>query len=257
MHIMSQVEEKLAKSLTADTVELIPYLPYLLQDLWELGSSPVDIIHLIKKHIPITPNSRILDLGCGKGAVSIKIAKTFASHIKGIDIMPSFILTAREKAAMFGVESLCLFVVEDINVSVKFEKNYDIVILGAVGSVLGNPEETLQKLSNVIKQNGYLILDDGYAINGDDDTYTTKETWLKHITNSGFTLIEDLLVDEVQFDEVLEEQITVLSKRVEELKQQYPDRSHLFDQYLASQKAEIHDLTTDVIGVTLLLKKVN
>ena len=44
---MSDVEEKLAKSLTAESVELIPYLPYLLQDLWELGSSPKDMIHLI------------------------------------------------------------------------------------------------------------------------------------------------------------------------------------------------------------------
>lgn len=41
---MSNVEEKLAKSLTAESTELIPYLPYLLQDLWELGSSPKDII---------------------------------------------------------------------------------------------------------------------------------------------------------------------------------------------------------------------
>jgi len=34
---MLDVKEKLAKSLTAETTELIPYLPYLLQDLWELG----------------------------------------------------------------------------------------------------------------------------------------------------------------------------------------------------------------------------
>ncbi|WP_207706943.1 hypothetical protein [Alkalibaculum sporogenes] len=46
---MSNVEEKLAKSLTAESTELIPYLPYLLQDLWELGSSPKDIINMIQK----------------------------------------------------------------------------------------------------------------------------------------------------------------------------------------------------------------
>jgi hypothetical protein len=37
---MSTVEEKLAKSLTAESTELIPYLPYLLQDLWELRLIP-------------------------------------------------------------------------------------------------------------------------------------------------------------------------------------------------------------------------
>jgi len=62
------VEEKLAKSLTAESVELIPYLPYLLQDLWELGSSPKDILEMITKHIPVSKETKVLDLACGKGA---------------------------------------------------------------------------------------------------------------------------------------------------------------------------------------------
>lgn len=47
-------QEKLAKSLTADSIDLIPYLPYLLQDIWELGSSPKTIIDMIEKHIPVS-----------------------------------------------------------------------------------------------------------------------------------------------------------------------------------------------------------
>ena len=65
---MSDVEEKLAKSLTAESVELIPYLPYLLQDLWELGSSPKDMVHLISKNIITSEKTKVLDLACGKGA---------------------------------------------------------------------------------------------------------------------------------------------------------------------------------------------
>lgn len=30
---------KLAASLTAETTDLLPFLPYLLQDFWELGSA--------------------------------------------------------------------------------------------------------------------------------------------------------------------------------------------------------------------------
>ncbi|OPZ94067.1 MAG: hypothetical protein BWY74_00853 [Firmicutes bacterium ADurb.Bin419] len=63
---MSKVEEKLAKSLTAESTELIPYLPYLLQDLWELGSSPKDIIDMTQKHIQISKEMKVLDLTCGK-----------------------------------------------------------------------------------------------------------------------------------------------------------------------------------------------
>ena len=32
-----ETEEKLARSLSAETTELLPFLPYLLQDLWALG----------------------------------------------------------------------------------------------------------------------------------------------------------------------------------------------------------------------------
>lgn len=81
---MSIKEEKLAKSLTVDSIEIIPYLSYLLQDLWELGSSPKDMINLIFENINITENTKILDLACGKEAVSINIAKKFGYLVKGI-----------------------------------------------------------------------------------------------------------------------------------------------------------------------------
>jgi 2-polyprenyl-3-methyl-5-hydroxy-6-metoxy-1,4-benzoquinol methylase len=79
---MSSREEKLAKSLTAESTELIPFLPYLLQDLWELGSSPKDMINLISRNIDITKNTRILDLACGKGAVSVNMAKNLVARLK-------------------------------------------------------------------------------------------------------------------------------------------------------------------------------
>lgn len=37
MYLKQSTEEKLAASLTAETTELLPYLPYLLQDLWTYG----------------------------------------------------------------------------------------------------------------------------------------------------------------------------------------------------------------------------
>ena len=46
-----RTEEVLAKSLTAETTELLEYIPYLLQDLWEIGSSPEDMEELIKRNI--------------------------------------------------------------------------------------------------------------------------------------------------------------------------------------------------------------
>jgi 2-polyprenyl-3-methyl-5-hydroxy-6-metoxy-1,4-benzoquinol methylase len=166
--MMSNVEEKLAKSLTSESTEIIPYLPYLLQDLWELGSSPKDIIDMILKHMQVSQKTKVLDLACGKGAVSIHVAKALGCKVKGIDIISDFIDFADKKAQEYGVEKLCEFKVGDINEAVKVESDYDIVVLGAVGDVLGNPEETIQKLKITVKNGGYIIIDDAYGNDNSD-----------------------------------------------------------------------------------------
>jgi len=53
---------------------------------------------------------------------------------------------------------LCDFKIGDINEAVNIENNYDVVILGAVGDVLGTPEETIQKLKSTIKNGGTYLL---------------------------------------------------------------------------------------------------
>lgn len=253
---MTKIDERLAQSLSADTTELIPFLPYLLQDLWELGSSPKDMSNLILKHIKVDEHTRILDLACGKGAVSVHLAKVFGCKVKGIDIMPEFIDEAKSKSKEHHVEHLCEFIVEDINHSVEVEKEYDIVILGAVGQVLGNQENTLMKLNQVMKQNGYVLLDDGYAKEQTNEAYLTKNQWREIIEESGYHLIDELTVNESDFSEILNHQMASISNRCKELKNKYPSQSHLFDQYLDSQLAECDDLMNDVDGVTILLRKI-
>ncbi|MDD4212607.1 MAG: class I SAM-dependent methyltransferase [Bacilli bacterium] len=252
---MSKVEEQLAKSLTAETVDLLPYLPYLLQDLWELGSSSKDMIHLIAKNVPNPHHLHILDLACGKGAVSIQLTKALGCHTKGIDLMPEFIEEAKKMAQIHEVTSYCTFEVGDINQSVMTEKGYDLVILGAVGEVLGSNEATLHQLSATIKKGGYVLLDDAYAKEKMKKTYTTKKQWLQIIQNAGFLLIDELLVNDEEFSGVLEEQMFFLQKRTDELKVKFPNKASLFDDYMKSQLQECDELEHDVIGVTLLLQK--
>lgn len=247
--------EKLAESLSAESVELIPFLPYLLQDLWMLGSSPIDMIDLISKHINVNKNTKILDLGCGKGAVGIQISKALGCYVKGIDILEEFIEEAKFKAIEFKVENFCEFEVNDINQSVKTEKNYDIVILGALGSVLGNPLETLTKLKQTIRQRGYIIIDDGYAKEKYDETILTRHEWHHVISSCGLELIEEMLVNDEDLENVLDDQMTKISKRVNELIEIYPEIKNLFNRYMENQLYECQTLTNEIQGVTLLMRQ--
>lgn len=97
------------QSLDGSDVELYPYFDYLLQDLLELGASAEVINSLIKKHIIDKINRvNVLDLGCGKGAVSISIAKEFGFRVIGIDAYTPFIKEAKKRAKEFDVENFAL-----------------------------------------------------------------------------------------------------------------------------------------------------
>jgi len=255
-----ELDEKLAKSLTAETVELLPFLPYLLQDLWELGSSPQDMITLIKRHIPLTDNAKFLDLACGKGAVSVKIAESLGVNMRGFDLLSKFIEFAKQKAEEFGVSHLCDFNSADANEVVKTERDYDCVVFGAAGNILGTPQETLAKLAKTIKDGGFIIIDEGYLpdnSSNDDIKYQnyeflTRQQWLKLFDECGLTLMEELHnTEDYDFDS----DNKAIEKRANELIAKYPEKREVFEGYIASQLAECDDIENSMIAVTWILKK--
>ncbi|MCG8430743.1 MAG: methyltransferase domain-containing protein, partial [Candidatus Omnitrophica bacterium] len=113
------LEQSIIRAMDGSDPGLIPFLPYILQDCWEIGSDPNTMIDLVRKHARDHANLRVLDLGCGKGAVSVKIAKEFKCDCFGIDAMEGFIDEANRKAKEHGVEHLCHFEAGDIRERVK------------------------------------------------------------------------------------------------------------------------------------------
>ena len=261
----NEIKEALACSLTADTTELLPFLPYLLQDFWELGSDPEVMIRLIKNQVPLSSETRVLDLACGKGAVSVKVAERLHIKVKGIDILPEFIAFANQKAGEHHVADLCEFVALDINQAVKNEKDYDVVIFGAAGIVLGEPAEMLRKLKSVIKPGGYILIDEGYLPDGvkQDDVkcssyeLLTGEQWAALFNEAGLKLIE-MVSDENNDTPASGDSDTgmaFITARANELTQKHPDKKAIFEGYVRDQRSEYDDIENTIICVTWMLRK--
>lgn len=246
------IKDMVAKSLSAGSSEIMPYIPYLLQDLWELGGYSRDIIDLIKQYIPLR-EIKILDLACGKGALAVKIAEKLCVQVKGIDYMPEFIQVAQEKAKKYKVQDMCEFEIGDIRKSVRNEKNYDVVVLSAVGDVLGNVDETLKILSKIIVDGGYIIIDD--TISADGEICPTKKQWLKSFDKAKLTLIDTKLLDESVLIKINSINQDYIETRAFELEQQYPKKAKLFREYVRKQREESNLLESELICVTWLLKK--
>lgn len=245
-----ELEDKLAQSLSAQTTELIPFLPYLLQDLWELGGIPGDICELLQPHMET--EMRVLDLACGKGAVGIQIAKAFRSRVKGIDIMPAFIESAREMAARCGVEDLCEFETGDINEAVERERGYDIVVLSAIGDVLGDPLMTLQKLRRTVGPGGFIVLDDAYA-REEAQNGLAKARWYTVFYDAGVAVLAEQETAQDKIADINAFNQAHIERRALELKQKHPELSQLFDGYVQNQQRECDSMMDDLVGVLWLL----
>ncbi|MCL2017140.1 MAG: class I SAM-dependent methyltransferase [Defluviitaleaceae bacterium] len=259
------VKNRLAKSLTAESVELLPFLPYLLQDFWELGSEPAIMINLISNHAKLPQNAAILDLGCGKGAVSVKIAQQLKIPITGVDIMPSFIAVAQAKAEEFGVADLCTFAVKDINDVITEKTQYDCIILGAIGSILGDYSTTFAKILPLLKNGGYILIDDAYLTSKNaaakyDAEYLTKNEWDKLLQTQKLKLIAtENISDTSENAENLDSTTgaAAVANRANELTKAYPDKAELFQSYVTSQQNEYADIENDdsLVCFTWLLQK--
>jgi cyclopropane fatty-acyl-phospholipid synthase-like methyltransferase len=256
---MKTIEESVSAAMDVREVELLPFLPYILQDFWEIGSEPETIISFIEKFSSDHEQLKVLDLGCGKGAVSVKVAKKFGCHCHGIDAVPAFIDYAIEKAKEHGVSELCNFEAGDIREKVRHLKDFDIIILGSIGQVFGDYSETLAAISPCFSDQGLIIIEDAYV---DDDSSFSHPQLLKkqvmhdQIDGAGMDIIAEIVE---QVDENLLESYDLqqanIDKRCNELMAQHPDIAGVFQRYAERQKEEYNNLSENMICVALALKR--
>lgn len=279
---MKSLQDSVRTSLDSTNPDIFPYLPYILQDSWGIGASFEDIKTLIEKHFETTQGLKVLDLGCGKGAVSIQLAQALGCSCVGIDGMPEFIDEARTKASQRNVNQLCAFLHADIRLVVEGFTGYDIIILGAIGPVLGNYYQTLSRLKHCLSEKGIIIIDDGYLpdtmlqsdnsiqnkelsennpqnknTENDQINYTAfgKEEILKQASDAGFLLKEEIVMKSDTIINSNQKIFEALKRRCEELIHQHPSQKKIFEQYIKAQEGENSNLENNLICSTMLFLK--
>jgi cyclopropane fatty-acyl-phospholipid synthase-like methyltransferase len=255
---MKSIEESVVVAMDGSDKELFPFLPYILQDIWEIGADPNAIIKLIRKYCNTITELKVLDLGCGKGAVSVKVSQTLGCTCYGIDAIPEFVEFAQHKASEYKVNHLCIFEIGDIREKVKDISGFDVVILGAIGPVFGDYFSTLSTLAKCINENGIFIVDDAYINDNSDFSHPLmfKESdILQQIEKAGMELVEN---DIMERDDIVDSDDYIfdnLNKRCQELIEKYPDKQNLFLDYIRNQEIENYVLENKVVGSTLVIKK--
>lgn len=252
------IEESAVQSLDGTSNELFPYLPYILQDCFEMGTPPEVVLKLIKAHTANPSCLRILDLGCGKGAVSISLARELNCQCHGIDAISEFIEEATIKAKEFNVERRCTFACGDIRTKIHELKNYDVIILGAIGPVFGNYNSTLTQVSRCLSEKGLIIIDDGYIddkIEYSHPSYKKRSVILKQISDARMIVVDEAIITNQEVKKADEYIHRHIKRRCHELITMHPDQKHLFLDYLSEQEKENEILENKIICSTMLLRK--
>jgi len=99
----------------------------------------------------------VLDVGCGSGFITNFFAKTYSrSHFTGVDFSPASINHARFISQEANIQNTN-FVNADF-ASYSTDQQFDVVICQGVLHHMPNYSEIVKKLTNMIKDDGYLIL---------------------------------------------------------------------------------------------------
>lgn len=251
-----KTQHEFLTSLDLLTEELEPFVPLLLEELWELGSMPEYIIELIESNIPTAGIREVTDFGCGKGAVLIKLAQRFNFTGQGIDLVPEFISAAQQYAKHYGVENRLTFKKEDFVKTICSVKNQDLVIYGFDSGILGDLKQTLHQLKVCITDKGFILLECMFSTNATQSgkTVPSEQEMRQQIHDCNLVILDRIDWEKDKVKGVNSVNNSLIQKKVNELIRLYPEKAPLFDSYMENQIKECREMENTFICTTLLLQ---
>ncbi|MDH4208549.1 MAG: methyltransferase domain-containing protein [Anaerolineae bacterium] len=151
----------------------------------------------------IDQHSYVLEVGCGTGATSRYLAQKVGCRVLGVDIRPSMIEQARERAARAGVQERAEFRVADAT-ALPFENStFDAVLVESVTTFIEHKAAAIREYARVVKPGGCVGLNEELwhqapvppeiveyvAFTWDVRAeIPTLEGWIELLTASGLTL---------------------------------------------------------------------
>lgn len=119
------------------------------------------------ERLGVSQGHRLLDIACGSGGPTLRLAERTGASVVGIDINESGIAAARRQAAARGLESVATFQAIDASGPLPFEEQaFDATVcIDAINHLPDRPE-VLRAWTRLLKPGGRLLFTDPLVVTG-------------------------------------------------------------------------------------------
>lgn len=179
------------------------------------------------RSLPNITNPQILDVGCGTGVPTIKLAEISKGNITGVDNDTESLYILQKKIKSRGLDEKVQVIKESIYTMDFPEESFDIIWAEGSVFVMGF-ENSIKKWRRFLKPEGFIVIHD-------DNKEKNKK--LKSIKKHGYRLIKQF---ELSHQVWWEEYYTPLEQLIKEFKHKYPDDSELINELNKDQR-EIYE----------------
>jgi SAM-dependent methyltransferase len=119
-------------------------------------------IRLLGERLGLGPESRVLDVACGKCGPAIILAREFGCAITGIERANEFATEARERVADTGLGDRIEIVEADASTVELEPSSYDVAICLGASFVWGDLAGTLPHLRHAARPGGHVVVGEPY-----------------------------------------------------------------------------------------------
>jgi SAM-dependent methyltransferase len=169
-----------------------------------------DVDALVER-LPLEAGARVVDLGCGKAELLIRILERHDVSAVGIDLSPYFLAEAREEAAR-RLSGARLELREEDAARTRFEpESFDLAIAVGAGGVWDGYHAALRALARLVPPGGHVLLGEGYwrrepsaayleALGAERDELVDREGLVAAARREGLELVEALESSEADWE---------------------------------------------------------
>ena len=112
--------------------------------------------------LPLQPDARVLDLGCGRGELALRIIDRFQAEVTGIDISSPMLDAARERAQWCGAFTRLRLIKTDIAGYSPEPESFDLTVMLGGGGIPGGFAGICARLAQWTRPGGYVLIGEGY-----------------------------------------------------------------------------------------------